>query len=306
MAALRASLPSETRLGWVVERHLEELVRLVAPVDVIFVASTRAWRRAPFNAQTHGEIGELRNNLRRFAAGQTSIDFQGLMKSAILGVVAGATDRIGFNRAAVRERLSLMMTNRRIPVQRGHVVELNMQLAAAAGASGSPPALDFSRFEDDSSGMIAACVTPRTVVLNPGAGHGSKQWGIGRFGELADQLAAQSGLEPLVIWGPGEKAMAARIAARSAATLAPETSLRELAFLLRRSRLMVSGDTGPLHLAAALGTPVVGLYGPTDPSRNGPWGQLHHCVSAWTTTRSLETITVAQVMEVAARAVGEV
>lgn len=295
--ALRASLPSEVRLGWVVEKELEELVRLAAPVDTVFVASTRSWRRKPFSSQTRAEISELRNDLRRFAGGQTSIDFQGLMKSSVFGVMAGASVRYGFDRATVREKASLLMTNRRVAVKKGHVVDLNIQLASAAGARGHRERIDFSRFEEDPTGRLAASIGSRTVILNPGAGHPSKCWSGDRFAELADQLADRFRLEPLVIWGPGEEALAEQIASRSAATKAPRTSLRELAFVLRRASLVVSGDTGPLHLAAALGTRVIGLYGPTDPARNGPYGQLDQCVSTWETTRSLGAITVSAVLE---------
>ncbi len=300
VASLRASLPPETRLGWVVEKPLAELVRLVAPVDEVFVASTRSWRRAPLSAASRGEVTSLRRGLREFAGEQTAIDFQGLVKSSVVGVMAGASVRYGFDRSAVREPLSLLMTNRKIRVERGHVVDMNLQLAAAAGAVEPPPALDFSRFEDDPSGRIARCVNSRTVVLNPGAGHRAKRWSVEKFARLAERIAAELQLEPLVIWGPGEESDSESIVSRSSATLAPPTTLRELAFLLRRCRLMVSGDTGPLHLAAALGTGVVGLYGPTDPSRNGPYGQLDRCVSTWETTRSLEAISVDDVIRMAA------
>jgi heptosyltransferase I len=188
-----------------------------------------------------------------------------------------------------------------VSVDRGHVVDMNLQLASAAGALEPPPVLDFSRFEEDPSGRIARCVSSRTVVLNPGAAHINKRWSAEKFAGLADRVATELQLEPLVIWGPGEEAEGESIAARSQATLAPPTTLRELAFLLRRCRLMISGDTGPLHLAAALGTAVVGLYGPTDPARNGPYGQLDRCVSTWETTRSLETISVDEVMRMARR-----
>jgi len=105
-------------------------------------------------------------------------------------------------------------------------------------------------------------------------------------------LARHIQKDALVVWGPGERALAEA----AGAELAPPTNLRELARLLRSARLVIGGDTGPLHLAAALGTRVVGLYGPTNPKRNGPYGQIENCVETFTTSRSMMDITVDQVM----------
>ena len=125
-------------------------------------------------------------------------------------------------------------------------------------------------------------------MLNPGAGRADKQWPVEHFRELARRI----GKEALVVWGPGERSLAEAVGAE----LAPPTTLRELARLLRNARLVIAGDTGPLHLAAALQTPVVGLYGPTSPARNGPYGQLANCVETFTTNRSMTSIDVDAVM----------
>jgi ADP-heptose:LPS heptosyltransferase len=110
-------------------------------------------------------------------------------------------------------------------------------------------------------------------VLNPGAAWPNKRWPADRFGALAAHLRAAHGLPSLVLWGPAERDLADTIYAHASETtvLAPETSVGDVVAILKRATVMVSGDTGPLHLAAAMGTPVVGIYGPTDPARNGPW-----------------------------------
>ena len=114
----------------------------------------------------------------------------------------------------------------------------------------------------------------RLVALNPGAGRPSKRWPVENFARVAERLAVEAGARVLLLWGPDEEAMARSIAAGMTARplLAPPTTIPELTALLRRCALMVAGDTGPLHLAAALGTPSIGLCGPTRADRNGPYG----------------------------------
>jgi len=116
------------------------------------------------------------------------------------------------------------------------------------------------------------------IALNPGAGRAAKRWPPARFAELARRLRADLGATALVLWGPAELGEAQAIARDSGALLAPPTDLPALLALLRRTRVLVAADTGPLHLAAALGVACVGLYGPTDPSRTGPYGPGHRVV----------------------------
>jgi heptosyltransferase-1 len=113
------------------------------------------------------------------------------------------------------------------------------------------------------------------VVLHPGSGQAAKRWAAPRFAELARRVRAATGAAVLVLWGPAERGCAESIARDSGAWLAPPTDLPALVALLRRARVMVAADTGPLHLAAALGVACVGLYGPTDPARTGPYGAGH-------------------------------
>src|SRR5262249_22735814 len=111
------------------------------------------------------------------------------------------------------------------------------------------------------------------AVFNPGGAWPNKRWPPERFGAVARHVQDAHGLKSLVLWGGDERAIAEIVAARSgeAATIAPSTPLSDLVAILSRARLVVSGDTGPIHLASAVGTPVVGIYGPTNPARNGPW-----------------------------------
>jgi len=295
--ALRDAHPDVT-IGWLVEAPYAELVKLVAPVDEVFTVATKRWRREKLAAGTRSEIASLGVRLQRFAWGQVSIDFQGLMKSALFALMAGASRRYCFSWSAIRERPARLLGNRPVDVdQSKHVVEWNMALAAGAGARPGEPRFDLSRLPHDPTGVLAPLMESRPIVVFPGAGRPEKLWGASRFRTLADALARETGRRVIVAWGPGEEQLAREIVEGGVAEMAPATDLRELAFVLRHAGALVAGDTGPLHVAAAFDTPVVGLFGPTNPARNGPWGQIDRCVESWTTTRSMDSIEPAAVLD---------
>ncbi|HXI11962.1 MAG TPA: lipopolysaccharide heptosyltransferase I [Thermoanaerobaculia bacterium] len=289
---LRDALP-DTRLGWVVEAPYRELIEIVAPVDEVFTVATKRWRREPLLASTRSAIAGARRDLARFAEGQTSVDFQGLIKSALMGSLSGASVRYGFAAPVIRERLASLFINRPLNVNPGiHIVEINSSLArAVTGSNGETPHVDLTDFCSFSR-VISQRFPEGGIVLNPGAGQSGKMWPSERFAQLARLIRRELGAVPMVVWGPGEKTLAERICLEGDAVLAPETNLRELAFLLRQARLVVSGDSGPLHLAAALGTKVLGLYGPTSVARNGPWGQPGHCVESPGNSKLMDSIRV--------------
>ena len=280
---MRAALPA-ARIAWVVERPYAEMVAAVAPVDEVVSVATRRWRKSPSSTETWGELGALRRTLRREGGG-VAVDFQGLAKSAILGWIAGSTARFSLDRQSIREPAALLFSNRRVGIEAGlHVVDINRALArrVVTDLGGTPVAgnaPDLQRFAADPSGELAGIVDDETVVFLPGAGKPAKQWNINSFRALATTITRDLRRRVLVAWGPGEEDLARGVVKEGEGTMAPPTNLRQLAFLLSRARLVVGGDTGPLHLAAALGTDVVGLYGPTDPRRNGPYGQIDRCVT---------------------------
>jgi ADP-heptose:LPS heptosyltransferase len=153
------------------------------------------------------------------------------------------------------------------------------------------------------------------ALINPGAGWPNKQWPAERFGAVARQLRDTSGLRPFVLWGAREASLADAVVSASsgAATRAPETTLADLLALSRAAALMISGDTGPVHIAAAVGTPIVGLYGPTWPARNGPWHPddevvsradscaCHHKRQCQRASRCIDDITIDEVNAAVAR-----
>ncbi|MGH9458905.1 MAG: lipopolysaccharide heptosyltransferase I [Thermoanaerobaculia bacterium] len=301
VAILRASFP-DARIAWAVERPYRELVAAVAPVDEVIPLATKAWRRAPLRGETRAGLRRLRRDLRAAAAGGVAVDFQGLMKSAILGWIARASVRYGFTRDAIREPGALLFLNRTVSPPPGiHVVEMNQVLARAVveqsggTTSAAPVEPDLRAWAAAPTGKLAPLVAAPPVVLLPGAGRAGKQWNIDCFRSLASIVVETLGHPVVVAWGPGERELAAAIVEEGKGVMAPSTDLRELAFLLARARLVIGGDTGPLHLAAALGTRVLGLYGPTDPRRNGPWGQTGSVVESFTGGKTMNEISVTAV-----------
>jgi heptosyltransferase-1 len=205
-----------------------------------------------------------------------SIDFQGAWKSAAVAFFSRAKRRVGFN--TPREGPASILYNLKISWQGTHVVEQAMCLAEAFGATARPEEImphemfphddEAERWCDEQLGTRGI---QEFVILNPGAGWGAKQWPPERYAEVARALAFQ-GLRSVVNHGPTELALANEVAQLSAGAAAPiACSIGELIALTRRAKLFIGGDTGPMHLAAALRVPVVALFGPTNPERNGPF-----------------------------------
>jgi lipopolysaccharide heptosyltransferase I len=289
-AALRARLP-HGRVTWVAERREAALLWGNAAIDDVAIADTRGWRRwrglkTGMRAALDMWMVFRQLRARRF---DVALDLQGNIKSGLLTAATGAAIRIGFGARYCREPLNALFTNHRIepPAAARHIVDQHLALLGALGIvapsasfwlPSDPTAAEAMERFFAGHGLKAG---DRVVALNPGAGKDAKRWPAARFAELARRLRAEVGATVLVVWGPKEVSRAQAIveAARIAgAILAPPTDLHALLALLRRVRVMVAGDTGPLHLAAALGLACVGLYGPTDPVRNGPYGPGHRIV----------------------------
>lgn len=271
--ALRRAFPT-TRIGWVVEGRTGDLLEGHPAIDRVF-RPARGWARRP------AEWLRLRRDLADFSADVT-IDMQGLLKSALVTALAASPIRIGPAGPDAREG-SWLATTHRVATRAGHVVERNLALVSPLGIEPGLPRFDMPSWPKAREAMerfvrsLHAARAP--VLLNPGAGWTSKLWPEDRLAATARRLAARHGRPVVVVWGgPREEAAARRVAEASGAVTAPPTSLVELAELCRLSALFVSSDTGPLHLAAAVGTPCVGLFGPVPAARNGPWGAGHATV----------------------------
>jgi heptosyltransferase-1 len=279
-AALRERYP-DARIDWLVDARYAGLLDLVPVVDRRIVISPGGKagedRAAAGEVRYDGRAGVLRaiRDLRaeRYDA---AVDLQGLLKSAVLARLSGARRVIGFERRYLRERVAApLYTERCDPGRPGHVVHKNLSVLPAFGVHGAPLAFPFSVGESPALAEVRALTGEASgfALINPGAAWPNKRWPPERFGETAGWLRDRHGLVSVVLWGPGEERLARAVAGTSsgAAMPAPTTQLADIISLSRAARLMISGDTGPLHLAAAAGTPIVALFGPTDPARNGPW-----------------------------------
>jgi heptosyltransferase-1 len=242
-------------------------------VDHLHFAATKQWRNAPLSCQTRHEFKVLRSALR---AGEYDavIDLQGAIRSALLARLAGCPRLIG--EAEPRERAAHWFFRERVATHGIHMIEQDVELVSAiAGDQLTPvePWLPIDPAAEAWADEIIPPITNRTAVLiTPGAGWGAKRWPAERYAAVAQSLIARS-CRVLVNVGPGEEPLAEVIVRATNGAATPlACTLPQLIALTRRIALAIAGDTGPLHLACSLGRPVVGIYGPTDPSRNGPYG----------------------------------
>jgi heptosyltransferase I len=284
VAALRESLP-QISIGWVVEERWVELLcspsaSLAGPrsagrplADRIHTVNTKGWRHSLITPDTWLQISGSVRDLR-IPRYEVAVDFQGALRSALIARLSGANKIYGF--ANPRETIAKMAYTDRITANGTHVVEQNLSLSEALlGKPVGLPAAQLPRDKSAEQGCDRYMVEHRIekfALLNPGAGWGAKQWPTERYGVAAKQLS-ENGVECLINYGPGEQALAEAVMTSSKGhAKAIQLSLTQLIAFTRRAALFIGGDTGPMHLAAALKIPVVALFGPTDPARNGPFG----------------------------------
>jgi len=279
LGALRQALP-EAFLGWVAEGSNADLLEGHPALDRL-IRVPRGWLKSP------QAVWSLRKELRqqRF---DTTIDLQCLSKSAIAARLSGAPRRIGYAGKLGRE-ISRWLNNELIDVNQQHVIDRYLGILQPLGIVDPEVRFDLSEQPHDRQFALGALdrlgLSPaQFAIVNPGAGWKSKLWPAERYGELAQQLSAQHGLPSLAVWGPAEEmSLAEQIVAHSggAAQLAPATSMAQLASLSRRARLFIGSDTGPLHLAVAVGTPSISLHGTSLAAETGAYGQQHRSIQAW-------------------------
>lgn len=299
VTALRTAWP-DARIDWLVDRRYAAFLDLVPVIDEAVVLGPPEGR-------------PLLPVLRRLrdARYDLAIDFQGLLKSAALARASGAREVAGFVARQLREPAAgVFYTRRIVGDEGGHVARKNLSLIAALGipvhAVAAPLKTSPSTVPQAVRERLSLGAGDRFAVVNPGAGWPNKQWPADRFGAIAGHLRSRHGIPSIVTWGPKERALADEVARASdgAAKVAPETSIADLVELCRAAALVIGGDTGPLQLAAAVETPIVGVYGPTNPVRNGPWSaadtsvsrfdecECHHKRRCRRATPCIQTITV--------------
>jgi lipopolysaccharide heptosyltransferase I len=281
VASLRRAYPTAW-LAWMVERAGASLLRGNPDLDELITIDTRAWRANWWLGLRHAWY--VTRHLRR-ANFDLCIDFQGLFKSALFGYLSGAPRRLGLPPALCRESLSALFTNVHGPMvdANRHIVDQLVDLLRPLGVANTERRFTIPRTETDEHFAervwreLGLRSDVPVVVLHPGAAWDTKRWAAANFARLNDVLIRRFQVRTLLTWGPGEESLIQRVAQAAVYTpaIAPATTLLQLAALLARCRVFIGGDTGPLHLAAAVDTPTVALFGPSNPRRNGPYGHGH-------------------------------
>jgi ADP-heptose:LPS heptosyltransferase len=264
IAALRETFPN-SEIAWLTHPRWKLLVDSSGLASEVWATETRSL------TSLQAILGRIRK--KKFSA---AIDYQGLWKSAALPFLGGVPRRIGFSSETIREFGVPVLYTERVRCTQTHIADQNGELSLRAGARRGCGGFSLNVSPSDAAGVrdhLQSHGIERYVVLSPGGGWRSKCWPPDRFGALCKKIRDSFGLRCVVNYGPGEEALAAAVrdASGAADPLLYNGDLGPLMALLRNALCIVGGDTGPLHLAVALGTPSVALFGPTDPARNGPY-----------------------------------
>lgn len=276
VTALREAHP-EWHIGWAVEPQWKPLmaaegatVRSAAMplIDRVHIVPARRWVRSLLNPKTLREVQQARRELREERY-DVCVDLQGAFRSAWIATWTRAERLIGED--APRERIARWFFTERVKTHGVHMIEQAIEVMNAVTGEHLPvrlPLLPVDPGAERKAGLIPAPF----VLLTPGAGWGAKRWPVDRYAEVAKRLR-NCGYNVIVNAGPGEESLADEIAQLSDGAADPvQSSIAELIAITRRAALVIGGDTGPVHLASALDRPIVGIFGPTDPARNGPFG----------------------------------
>jgi heptosyltransferase-1 len=292
--ALRRAFPNAF-IGWLIEERWAEL--LCAPgsprrgvrsalrplVDEVHTVDLKAWRKSLFSLSAWQRAVTVWNDVRDVHY-DAAVDLQGALRSAVLAQLSGA--RVVYGVAEPRESPASLWYSRKVIARGRHVIEQNLSVAEEViereqyvrqRTRLSPPEISCDLPCDPQvEARIEKTLLEQGIrdfaILNPGAGWGAKRWPAERYGEVARRLAS-SGIHALVNYGPGEEDLFRAVSRASGGTAQPMScTIAELISWTRRAQLFIGGDTGPLHLAAALRVPMVAIFGPTDPARNGPYG----------------------------------
>jgi lipopolysaccharide heptosyltransferase I len=281
LRTIRHNLP-EAYIAWIIEDKAKEILDGNKDINKVITINTKKWRKR-LNISTLKEIFSIVKALRedRFDA---AIDLQGLLKSGVISILSGAKTTIGFDSKNCREYLNILFTNKKISSSDKdvHVVDKNLSLLKPFGFKEIKKEFSLSYSPEDDEYINEffkknGVGKKPIIAVNPGAGWKTKEWGIKNYAEMCNRIIKEIDADVILTWGPGEDAMIKGVTASMSCSplVAPPTSLGQLIALLKRCRLFVGGDTGPLHIAAALKIPTVAIYGPSSPQRNGPYGDNH-------------------------------
>jgi lipopolysaccharide heptosyltransferase I len=273
-SALRKKFP-DAKISWIVEENGKEILDLVPGLDRIVPMKLKSFKLG--SRLFWKEFARLKKEIRN--KDQVAVDFQGLVKSGFMAYVSGARKRIGFHRNNLKERqASLFYTENLEEVsEKDHVISKNLKLLTLLGIDGGDYEFPLEVPEETSKRVQTILEElghegqQKLALVNVGAAWETKRWYADRWIHVVKEIASDK-IFPVLLWGSDvEHELAKKINEKSGVPLVPSLSLKEVMALIKTADVLVSGDTFALQAAGAFSTPVVGLFGPTTPSRNGPF-----------------------------------
>lgn len=284
LAALRRRYP-EAHITWAIEEFSSDLLMDHPDLDHVLVSRRKSWIRD----LRRGRISDALKEMKAFVSELRTrhydlvIDFHGLFKSAIIVLLSGGERRLGYD--SLQELSGLFYNEKIHEDMRKHAVDRYLDFARHLGAHADKPEFIVATGQENESRVRALLesggIGPNDVfvAISPQALWETKLWSDQKFAQLGERIMQELNV-PVVFTG-GDVCATEGIQsflALPAVDLAGRTTLRDLACLYRRASLLVTTDSGPMHMAAAMGTPVVALFGPTDPARTGPYGTDHKVI----------------------------
>ncbi|MBI4852032.1 MAG: glycosyltransferase family 9 protein [Acidobacteria bacterium] len=276
VAALRRAYPN-SRITWIAERAAANILLGNTTIDELIIIDTKSWRKKFWQPIV---LKEVIQTVKKLHSNKIDIafDFQGLLKSGLIALISGSKKRVGFSDNGLREKASRLFLSNQVNVDdKLHIIEKNLQLIKSLEIENAQPyEFPISVSSEDTeyiNNLLLEYNLKEFAIINPGGGWPTKIWSPKYFGQLSDWLWEHYQLTSLVTFGPGEEILAQSVVKASSLghTYQITTNLKQFVALARKATIFIGGDTGPLHLAAASKTPIVGIYGPTLANRNGPF-----------------------------------
>ena len=269
LASLKKSFPS-WEIWWAVKKKFSELL-----VDHPYLEGTIVWQE--------GKFWQFVKKIRRKRF-DIVLELQGLFRTGLIAYLSGAKERWGFSPEESKE-YQFIFLNEKVKPKSPHVVDKNLEVIEKLGAKRKvefliPERKEAIKYIEEHLRKLNISPTDKLIAFIPGGGWSNKMWSEDKFAGLGRKLTVKNNWKVLILWGPNEFERATSIKEKSKEKLllSPPTTISQLISLLKKCSLVIGGDTGPLHLAAALNIPVIGLYGPTPPSRNGPFTEKREVI----------------------------
>jgi lipopolysaccharide heptosyltransferase I len=266
----------DAEIHWLVAKGLEGLLQGHPMISRLHVINKDGWKNIKNMTATFSEIKNLSKNIRSENY-DIAIDLQGLLRSGIISYASHAPVRIGFKEA--REGSAIFYTNKIEGGREIHAVDRYLKIAAALGCETSDVKFPMPPFEETAQTGRIKNETGKYAVIVPGARWETKIWPYEKFGRLASMLPMKS----IVIGSSADIGISEeieRLSKGAAVSLVGKTDLKELTSLIKDAALVVTNDSGPMHIAAAFDIPLIAIFGPTNPVRTGPYGKRHIIVKA--------------------------